>query len=63
MDFQNSCQKNSKKVLTNPRMNAIIFKLFRERQRALRKEVRKNFAAQKNLKKVLDKKNFTRYNK
>ena len=39
MDLENSCKKSAKKVLTNPRMNGIITKLFRKRQRALRKEV------------------------
>ena len=56
-------KKSAKNVLTNPSMNGIITKLFRKRQQALRKKFIKNFAAQKNLKKVLDKKNFARYNK
>ena len=62
-DWENSCKKMSGKVLTNARMNGIISKLFREGRQALRKEVQKDFAAQKNLKKVLDKRNLMRYNK
>ena len=51
MDLGNSCKKSAKKVLTNPRMNGIITKLFRKRQQALRKEVRQELRSSKNLKK------------